>query len=312
MKKIFTFFILAAAHNFSFSQTNIYHQFPDSNATWNIHTFQWCGLGFDHWEHFYSYTIGNDTVINTNIYHKLIVPIEVITSAGQCTTSGTWTSPGYYAGAFREDTSAKKIFFMLPFENTEQLLYDFTIQVGDTILGYFEHMCDPGTVIAIDSVLIGSDYRKRWITYEDMYDTLSIIEGNGNSSGLLELQCLHLDADEFVLTCFSQDGITLYPDANSSCDIIDHTNQNRISETLCRITPNPFAVSARLEIKDRKNGNENYTLSIFNTLGAVVRKKDFQKGESLEIEKGELIEALYFYFVSTENKMLGSGKFVIE
>jgi len=312
MKKLFTFNILICVYTFSFSQTNIYHQFPDSNATWNIHTYQWCGLGVDKWEHFYSYVISNDTVINTDTYHKLIVPIEVITSAGQCTTTGTWNSSGYYAGAFREDTSARKIYFMLPTENVEQLLYDFTLQVGDTIRGYFENMCGTSTIIAIDSIFIGNDYRKRWITYQDLYDTISIVEGIGNSTGLLESQCLYLDADVFLLTCFSQEGISLYPDANTSCEIIDNLTKNKIHETVCRISPNPFSVSARLEIYKPDNGNDNYALSIYNPLGINVREEKFRTQEPLLIYKGSLTSGLYFFIVHMGNKKSAVGKFIIE
>ncbi|MBK6397641.1 MAG: hypothetical protein IPF75_05100 [Bacteroidetes bacterium] len=45
------------------------------------------------------------------------------------------------------------------------MLYDFNLEVGDTVHGYlgswlFSNNLD--TVTAIDSILVGNSYRKRW------------------------------------------------------------------------------------------------------------------------------------------------------
>ena len=62
-----------------------------------------------------------------------------------------------YLGGFRE--SNKQVYFIPREDSVEYTLYDFTKQVGDTMLvGYgYEHVID-----SIDSVIAGTGYRKRY------------------------------------------------------------------------------------------------------------------------------------------------------
>src|SRR4051812_20407209 len=87
-----------------FSQTNVYHPFPDSNAHWMESTWALQGGGpcviYDD----YTLFISGDTVFGVNTYHKIL---------GSGYKYSNCPPPGYYyynyyVGAIRQDTVHKK------------------------------------------------------------------------------------------------------------------------------------------------------------------------------------------------------------
>jgi hypothetical protein len=153
MKKLillFSFLLTLSAK----AQTNVYHPFPDSNAVWTV------GWGYSDpgppacsKEAHFSYLIAGDTLINSIIYNKINSPYcDVI--GGFC---GVFPYCGNnYAGAIREDMIFKKIWFIPPGSNSEELLYDFNLNVGDTVHGTIINGCENGrTIMSKDSILLG-------------------------------------------------------------------------------------------------------------------------------------------------------------
>lgn len=247
MKKILLLFSVLLVH-FANGQTSVYHPFPDSNAVWNIH-YQFYCFSNGTADEYYSITISGDTLINSQAYHKLTTPYVQSFSTGTC--GGISTS---YKGAIRQDTTNRKVFFVPPSSNTEQLLYDFTMQVGDTVRGYTAPITtQPDTVQSIDSVLVGSTYRKRW-NINTCYN-IHFIEGIGSTYGLMERSpgCITDQAD-YAITCFQQNGQTLYPNTTTNCQLI--TSVNSIDKILQQVNvfPNPsngsFTVDYGQSIKE--------------------------------------------------------------
>lgn len=223
-------------------QTSVYNPFPDTAAIWNISSSQGCGgFGFDTWGHSYSITISGDTIISSTNYHKLNVPIEVIFSNGGCDTSGTWTIPGHFVGSIRQDTSNKKVFFIPPTDTIEQLLYDFNMAIGDTVKGYIERYISPANrdrVQSIDSVLVGNSYRKRWKI--NSWYNIYFIEGIGSTYGLVNPSPGNgTDGPIFDISCFHQNGQTLYPNTTTNCEIITFVNSIDKFLNEIKIYPNP-------------------------------------------------------------------------
>lgn len=194
-------------------QTGYYHQFPDSNAIWNIHNNRFCTLGQN--DYYYSVIMSGDTVINSKVYHQLAV---FYVSPGTCASS-----LGGYQGSVREDTSDRKVFFIPPGSSTEELLYDFNMQVGDTVRGYLTPYVSTSYrdyVHSIDSVLVGNFYRKRW-HLNNSYQ-IDLIEGVGLTYGLVVQSPGELgDGHFWYLDCFQQDGQSLYPATSSNCQLIN-------------------------------------------------------------------------------------------
>ncbi|MDO9185136.1 MAG: T9SS type A sorting domain-containing protein [Bacteroidia bacterium] len=85
------------------------------------------------------------------------------------------------------------------------------------------------------------------------------------------------------------------------------------------IYPNPFNTSATLEIKGAV-GNGNVALVVYDMVGREVKNiplsnsqsNTTQSGVSFTIDRNELSNGMYFYKVSNEDGVIGSGKFSIQ
>jgi len=259
------------------SQTSVYHPFPESNAVWNVNMSRgMCFMGGFLFED-YSLAITGDTTINSQTYHKLTTPFIELYISGGCTQQNF---PGYQ-GAFRQDIPNRKVFFVPPAQSTELLLYDFTMEAGDTIKGYLATFFSASdTVVGIDSVLIGDDYRKRWMI-NSCYD-IYLIEGVGSTFGLLKpLPGCATDMDYYSLNCFSQDGQTLYPHPLTECQLITSTNQMDPNSDDVQVYPNPSNGSFTVGIGKPESISE---IRLTDMLGKIILRRQIYNQNKLSID----------------------------
>ena len=211
---------------YSNGQTSVYHPFPDSNAIWNV------TLQEQLYEEHFSYTFSGDSLINGVYYHKISKPFIYRTS-----NYGTQYNSSGYAGCLRQDTTNKKVYFISANDSIEQLLYNFNLHVGDTLKGFAQNYNCPifnKVIISTDSILVDNSYRKRWNTN----NYFSIIEGIGSTLGLLDFCNYPLEASN-LLTCFRQNGQSLYPSTTWDCELITSINSiDKVSNKI-NIFPNP-------------------------------------------------------------------------
>ena len=231
MKKLLLLFATVSTLSIK-AQTLVYHPFPDSNAIWNIY-FTGCMTGID--IESYSILIAGDTLISGHTYHKLSTPFVQVSLAGYCAQSHF----AGYKGAIRQDTLIKKVFFIPPDSITETLLYDFTMQVGDTVKGYLESWAyQADKVLSIDSIMVGNTFHKRW--YINSGYSIYIIEGVGSTYGLIEYSPgSTFDFPDNSITCFSQNGQSLYPNTSTNCQLITTINSIDPISNQVRVFPNP-------------------------------------------------------------------------
>ncbi len=285
------------------SQTWIYHSMPDSNAVWNFEAINPCPQIVNLIQNF-SITISGDTTINSITYHKLFTPYVMESYIG--TNCGS-TFPGY-KGAVRQDTSLKRAYVVKPFNNIEQLLYDFNMQIGDTVKGVIASISvDADTVISIDSILVGGSYRKKW----NITNGISIIEGLGSTYGLVQNSTAGLIGTfpNFLITCFSQNGVSIYPNNSTTCPLI--SSLNTLSETAkeIKIYPNP---SKGVFIVDF-NGLEIKEIILNDLFGQLILKENTSNSINLSIDN--LKTGLYILIVTDKNnkstfrKIISSGQF---
>jgi hypothetical protein len=240
MKKLLSILILYSS--LAFSQTSVYHPFPDSNAQWNVELdyYVYCTPFTYNSITTYSYVFGADTVIGSYTYHQLYVPAYQSYYSGAPCYNDT-VAAGSYIGSIRQDTAARKVYYVFPVDTAEQLLYDFNLSVGDTIRGYLARDCNSGsmdqTVVSIDSILIGSDYRTRWNF--GLSSAYSIIEGIGSTKGLLEPVCELIDGPIYALDCFKQNDTVYYPSLSTTCDLETSTVNFVLTDNSFSIFPNP-------------------------------------------------------------------------
>jgi len=297
MKKSVLLFFLMLTLN-GHGQTSVYHPFPESNATWNV---EW-NNGWSVCIEDFSYTFSGDTVIANVTYHKINTPS--IQNLGICNT----IQQEGYKGCIRQDTSSRKIYYVAPDSAAEELLYDFNLQVGDSVQGFLRFNCFTITlaVIDIDSILIGTNYRKRWTTGTAIpYNPYNhIIEGIGFETGLLQ-QCPESQTDIpfFSLLCFEQDGITLYPDTLTNCHLIDGI-KNLLSASQTEVFPNPF--SHFLNVKSKSN--QPLKIFLYDISMRKLQQQIFVNDAILNTET--LSKGIYIYEIRNDSYESLRGKLV--
>jgi len=262
----------------SLSQTNIYHPFPDSNAMWTDRIYE-PGCNMTNECSINQYRITGDTIIGDRIYHKLTKSGYLIDQNYQ------YTFYTEYAGAIRQEINNKKVFYFPPFSypQVDTLLYDFNLEVGDSIpLSYLYpyNFCD-AIVDTIDSVAVGGLYRKRFhISTSDNppWDHTWFIEGIGTEQGLFGGFCVPWEGWQ-DLTCFVQDDSITYPTPpNLDCDLITSIYQKVDEEFSVQIYPNPFTENFIIEIPYVL---KNTSVKILNLEGQELIKRQINKKTNL-------------------------------
>ncbi len=303
MKKIILLFTLFFSL-FANAQTSVYKPFPGINSFWTLGESFYCwtgvpsGVGTG-----YSIKVSTDTVISSATYHKLIIPYLKWDSTN-CTFASITTN--IYRGCIREDTVAKKVFYVYPTLTTEKLLYDFNLQVGDTVLGVLETFWPKDTVISIDSVQTagaGGGWHKRWFI-NSCYN-IYVIEGVGSTYGLIE-DSPGCGPDNTWRELYCMNASTYIYPAISDCDAITSMPES-IKETTLQIFPNPSFGKFQLAL-DNKVLKQKPVLMIYNAFGQLILKQELS---TTEIDLSPSPKGIYFIKIQTgENNY--SGKVVIE
>jgi len=277
MKKLLLFLTVFISMTYAQGQTTDYHPFPESNAVWNVNFVSGCMIGTD--QEYYSITLTGDTSINSQTYHKLFIPFVQSYISGGCTVTNT----AGYKGAIRQDTLAKKVFFVPPTASTEQLLYDFTLHIGDTVKGYLESWAyQPDVDISMDSVLVGNNYHKRW-KINPCYN-IYLIEGIGSTYGLLTLSpgCITRSRQMFPLLVSNITDKRYYPDTTSNCDLITSINTLAESSNQITIFPNPSNGSFTVDFNQSLNFKE---IRLTDLLGNIVLQRPTSNQTKIAIDK---------------------------
>ena len=305
------------------AQTNIYHPFPDSSANWNFSASGFCygPSGAIITYQYFSYQFGQDTMINSTVYHTLNIPAFINDVGPGCwgTPIGVYVLPGQYAGAIRNDHPAKKTYIVPEGDTTEQLLFDFNIQVGDTLQGYLarEQAGVPGglrdTVVSMDSVLVGSTWRKRWLLSDSYHAYL--IEGIGSTYSLVGAipAPFTVDAPNYFLDCFSQDNLPLYPSGVTGCPVLTDIEEIAEKETELIVYPNPAAKELFLQLPS----DFSHRLVEVSVVGVDGKKYSQQslmanRDATVEVELPALKNGMYIIRAGTTDKQLHTRFQVIE
>ncbi|HEX7413365.1 MAG TPA: hypothetical protein VF411_04905, partial [Bacteroidia bacterium] len=248
-------------------QTNVYHPFPDSNAVWNETSWYYNnGLPPPIYNPNIVFLAG-DTVISTIHYKKLLSSgyrYATVTSNSCCVYYNA------YAGAIRQDTIHKKVYYRnYSSTSVDTLLYDFNLNVGDTLPKSYinNYLIVSNFVSSIDSILIGTSYRKQYhisVRGGGNSNYVSLIEGIGSTFGLTYPLYPPLE-NGYNLNCFSQNNVTLYPNSSGSCSLALGIKEQKESAFTFSIYPNPS--SGNISITGNINIDE---LKVSDMLGQLV------------------------------------------
>lgn len=289
MKKLLFIFSLYLFSFTLFAQS--YSAFPDSNAVWSIligsvnqaPPYDFIGLTYHH------ANIG-DTLIGTHSYNKFYVSVD---------SSFTYDSASYKY-AIREDTN-KRVYCVYENDSVEKLLYDFSINLGDSVwihppvFGYTWQDSCLAVVDSVDSVLIGGNYRRQlhFFAHIDKW-----VEGIGSLYGLIYPASFFPDGGNFLL-CFSENDTVKYIDNNLGTCYYKNTGINEISDNAYfTIYPNP--TTGEFRVSGFEFGVED--IQVYDLFGRLLLRSN-----KPQIDMSSYPAGLYIWRVGNAR-----GKLVIE
>jgi len=292
-----------------------YFPFPDTNAAWN--TVGDNEITGGEWH--FRYAVSGDTVINSMVYSKIYKMYDSTILHPNST----------YFAAIRENDN-KQVFCLIS-GFPESILYDFNLDIGDTIwynigggLCYndvdFWVESHYKMVMGIDSFLLDNNtYRKSW-TLEGALWEHTWLEGIGsiNWYGLFNplISAIALCGDSYQFACFKQNDIVLYLD-NPFCEkcfcqlytgIEKHKNYDR---PLINIFPNPS--KSKIIIQFNEPVPTKYLMVIYNATGNKMDERIIHNSQIFDLSVSHYASGLYtLQIFNFERQRIGSEKFIIE
>jgi len=284
-----------------------YFPFPDSNALWRV---DWMtnGCFFSNIpEAEYQYVITGDTTIGNFTYNKIersglydfFCPPPIFYGNG-------------YTGAFRNDIEQKKVYLVLADSINEIVFYDFNLSIGDTLKGYFaldyvNYICQNPIVVSIDSILIGTNYRKRY-EVAGMMCSCYIIEGIGSTAGLIEPMSTMEETGNLV--CFKQSGQTLYPDTNTLCSLVTVLPEKDMNECQFRLYPNPARQEFQI-LGIHQLPAEDLKIEILDIMGNKMIFNSQKISQRINVNTNYLSKGIYQVLIFNRGQLIGYKKIAI-
>ncbi len=199
----------------------------------------------------------------------------------------------FFEGFIRQDSL--KIYHRNLSENSEQLLYDFDLQVGDLLPLSKINFMDNLLVSSIDSVWVLDAWRKRFYFNQG---ASWIIEGIGHNAGFLEsippmLECSH------TFICLKLNGESAFETNMDDCNLPLSIKPINSSKTSCY--PNPANHTISL-----KGISKNDSPFIFNYYGVPMNNQAILENNSWTFNIDNLANGLYLIRIknSTEKPLV--------
>lgn len=291
-KTLFTVFLNISLFFVAFSQT--YHPLIKENKTWEVFWFSSQNLCLVDGANRYYFK--GDTMINSVSYKILWAnPFVQLASPPPCPPWAVDTSTSYIVQFLREDTITQKIFIVDQSNgNIEDLLFDFTLNIGDTLNSSYLGL---GETLVIDTIEIitlqNGETRRKWL----LTNGHSYIESIGGSEQFYFPLITGLGW-WYALSCVQENGSQLI---GSQCSPILGI-ETILSEKKNVIYPTPIDEYFFIERKEAIIE----TLVIFDATGKIsLSKKLHSKFEKIDVSN--LNSGIYFYIIGNVEK----GKLII-
>lgn len=203
-------------------------------------------------------------------------------------------------GFIREDTIAKKVFLLEKGTNLEYVLYDFSLQVGDSIT-LQDFPVFPAIVDSIGTMTDAAGIQRRlfyfsWQSPQELY----MIEGIGGNGGLLSPLCYCFEQGS-DMTCVKKENEILWNiGGRATCDILLDTKVQLFNSDI-KIYPNPTANSLFIE------GLENFsgTVTLFDYQGKIFLTQSFENQiDKTKIDLHHLPKGIFFCQIQTEHGIM--------
>jgi hypothetical protein len=212
----------------------------------------------------------------------------------------------YLYALMREDTVERKV-YLIPFKDTvsmcqptEHLLYDFSLQVGDTLNDcVLENIYDSSWmsyVPRIDSIrqinYLGLETRAFYtqgifINYGLLFDSPGVLlEGFGYEyHGLIN----YGRNGELVFFQYYCEGDSL------DCELLSAVHDPReMPQSVISVTPNPARDIVFIQIDAAFHTNNEWQISLLNTMGNVILHENWNTVKELQIDVSNFPDGVYF------------------
>lgn len=293
MKQVLSLLVFLLLVQDSFAQKI---RFTDSGNAWMETSSSSDGTSYK------NYNLGTDTVIGATQYKNIKFP-------------QAWK---YNYLAVRSDTIGKVYFFI---DSVEVLVYDFSLQVGDTFrIAYksdtFEHY-----VSDIDSTIMKLDtYRVFTMTFirsthpSRIGMSYKVIEGIGCVEGFLFPYFPQHGLATSKLRCFTTSGIAheINPavehfDNKLSCKVSVHDINEEVNSIT--ISPHPANANSIISLPYMVVSGE---VMVYNSLGQIVKKQKINNKTQLVVGYLPCPGMYYYHVTDNEQEKLWQGKLVYQ
>lgn len=309
MKKKIILLSIIISLFFQHTYSQQYYSFPTDTAYWN--TIMWYNNGTTEWINNYQYIMQGDTVLKGKTYSKIYLKYDN-------------SSIEQYFGGIRED-SIKNIYFFpnsicapaikqpgFPSDTMECLLYTFNNLDSGSVVPINISNANI-TVTAVDSVLVGNIFHKRYkISNSNMIHPPEYwIEGVGSTKELFAPYCEETTWELYTL-CF-EDTASYYintPNGVDSCHYSLNIGLNEYALQSINIYPNPASDIIHFDFSNKTEFSKN-TISIYNIEGKLIQNINVPENTSNISFKVNLENGLYFYRFLSDKEIKAIGKFNI-
>ena len=223
-----------------------------------------------------------------------------------------------YAASLREDTSTRKIYIIKPNDTLEKLIYDFSLNIGDTVT-FFNNVtgfCQKGILDSIDYIEINNVCTKRYFLKDSLLNEgwLDVwIEGIGSQHGLIYPGVFFVDyGPYFGLWYVIKNQDTIF----QNTDIIQcftNIQENKFLQTngIC-LYPNPI-INDGFNLSFQTHEPTFIQIKLYDYLGREVLFMNENKQQGVYkkyMPTNNLPPGLYFLTV-TINEKICSNKIII-
>lgn len=279
MKKPIIFMLFTILTSITYGQD--YFPLIEENKTWNVLSvaFQ---PPFDTSFSTITYKATGDTIISSESYKNLFASSEE--------SPENWSLMCF----MREDAD-KRVWLRMDSEDDEFLMYDFSIDVGDSVLvGIYEPVYL--LVDSISEININQTVRnKYWLSCNMMPEySETWIEGIGSNKGICWSGSAFVVGGWYWFLCMSENGELIYMNPNyESCYLI--TDINEIEKSSLKVFPNPTINT--LSIENIEN-IEIESISLLNVKGQIIKQFD---SNNTRLDISNISSGYYILKISHKN-----------
>ncbi len=318
-RTLFTVFLILSISDL---KGQAYIPFPMSNVSWRILSDYTYPLVCSE-QYTIDYSFLGDTNVNNNSYRIITTSNEMLFRHNNGFIGCSPFSNYFMQYGLRQDTLGKKVFIFDFSSNQEYLLYDFNLNIGDTLFNSFllpqGSACSYAKVQNIDSILINNVFHKHW-TFDCIQDVIegigSMYDPFGTSTDGLYLMCFHDSLNNFIF----YNTVNNFHDSASvytSCSFLNQIMPFELvgqDVTIEYMSENQFGM---IKFENFNTSCHEYEMHVYNLYGLEQFKRSISEGNSnhinIKINFHDLSTGIYILrLVNICNGLEASRKILIK